>query len=254
MTDGTGPPGPTLPTQRAGEEDEAVFGGGPPAWLYLPTDWFNFLEDGDDPAAAARRYAELMARLFPNMPPQGHQEIVDGLMLWRERLWSNGFLAHGIITVPDSEEYPAAMWQVLVTTMKLPATHPELDPTALLRRLIPQSELSFTTHVETYETEMGLGIGVIGRPPMTLPGGAEVPGTAGKEVPKVGMAAALSFAPGAEYGILAVGVSVNPEQDQLLAMLIALIAGKSKLVTEEPEDTPAPTGTGTGAETAIGKG
>jgi hypothetical protein len=244
------PPAPQQqpPAAATATDDELAFGGGPPAWLYLPTDWFNFLEDGADADAAGRRYAELMAKVFPNMPPAGHQEIIHGLMLWRDRLWSSGFLAHGIISVPPSKEYPSAMWQVLVTTMKLPPANPELDPTALLQRLVPQSDLSHATHVETYDTEMGLGIGVMSRPPLTLPGLNEGSGGADGTPPTCGMAAALSFTPGAEYGILAVGVSVNPEQDRMLAMLIALIAGKSTLVTAETGDkkaAPASPGGGT---------
>ncbi|WP_159000988.1 hypothetical protein [Streptomyces sp. SBT349] len=233
---GPGRPGEDAPSGGEAREHEApeedIFGGGPPALLYLPNDWFDFLADGADPEAARRRYADVIPRLFPNMPGEGHTEIVDGLMLWRDRLWSNGFLTHGVISVPPDDGRAAALWQILVTTMRLPKVNPEIDTTALLKRMIPQSELAFVSHVESYETEMGLGLGVIGRTSLTPPGG--LPEDVA-EAPQGGMAAALAFAPGAEYGLLVTGISLDPEQDEMLAMLIALIAGKSKLAGGDGE-------------------
>ncbi|RBM19066.1 hypothetical protein [Streptomyces sp. PT12] len=218
--------------------EEAMFGGGPPALLYLPNDWFDFLSEGPDAEAARRRYEDLMPRAFPHMPPEGHREILDGLMLWRDALWSNGFLTHGIICVPPDDGRAAALWQIMVTTMRLPRVNPDIDTTALLTRMIPRSDIGYVTHVESYGTEMGLGLGVIGRTTLTPPG-APLPEGA-TEAPKGGMAAALSFAPGAEYGLLVTGVCMDPEQDEMLAMLIALIAGKSTLASDAaPPDTQA---------------
>ncbi|WP_062209212.1 hypothetical protein [Streptomyces sp. NBRC 109706] len=214
--------------------EEHIFGAGPPAQLYLPTDWLNFLEDGDNRDAARRRYEQLMGRLYPNMPAEGHREIVDGLMLWRDSLWTGGFLAHGIISVPADGGEKAAFWQILVAAMKLPPTNAELDTSALLQRMVGSSELDYLTHVEQYQTEMGLGLGLIGRPPITLPGGDIARGSDG-EPRRTGMAAALSYAPGAEFGIIAIGSCLEPEQDRQLAMMVALIAGKSKLITGEEE-------------------
>jgi hypothetical protein len=223
-------------SQQGEQREEHTFGGGPPARLWLPSDWFNFLADGPDADAARRRYEGLMQKVFPNMPREGHREIAQGLMRWRERLWSQGFLVHGVICVPEEDDHSKAkaFWQVVVATMKLPRTNPELNPVALLERVIGQSELSYATHVETFETELGLGMGVIGRPPLRLPDNAATRGD--RELPKYGMAAAVSCAPGAEYGLSVVGVSLDPEQDRQLAMLVALIAGKSTLVTEEHQE------------------
>ncbi|SOD67140.1 hypothetical protein SAMN06297387_1294 [Streptomyces zhaozhouensis] len=244
-------PGGAEETDGPGEH---VLGGGPPAQLYLPTDWLNFLEDGDDQGAARRRYERLLTEIFPHMPAAGHREIVEGLMLWRDRLWTEGFLAHGVICVPAEGEDRAALWQILVAAMKLPATSGELDTSTLMQRMAGGSELDHLTHVEKYQTEMGLGLGMIGRPPLTLPGGGTVPGDGG-EPRRCGMASALSYAPGAEFGILAVGVSLDPEQDRQLAMMVALIAGRSRLVTDEPEaarENDAATGTAPEAGTRAG--
>jgi hypothetical protein len=227
----------SVTSQQGKQSGEHLFGAGPPARLYLPTDWFNFLADGPDADAARRRYEGLMPKVYPTMPSEGHREIVEGLMRWRDLLWLNGFLVHGLISVPPDDEHSQVCWQILVATMKLPRTHPELHPTTLLERMIGQSELSYATHVENFETEMGLGVGVIGRPPLSLPRNAALTRD-GREHSTCGMAAALSCAPEAEYGICVVGVSVDPDQDRQLAMLVALIAGKSTLVTAEPEEKP----------------
>ncbi|UED85111.1 hypothetical protein [Streptomyces profundus] len=242
------PVDPRVPSQPGGADGAAqppaehIFGGGPPAALYLPTDWLNFLADGDDRDAARRRYERLIPQIYPNMPLEGHQEIVDGLMLWRDGLWTDGFLAHGIISVPARGKEKGAFWQILVAAMKLPSASAELDTTTLLQRMVGSSDLDHLTHVEKYQTEMGLGLGLIGRPPITLPGGDTVPDVNG-EPRRTGMATALSYAPGAEFGIIAIGSCLDPEQDTQLAMLVALIAGRSKLITGEEEagqETAAP--------------
>ncbi|RKN11968.1 hypothetical protein [Streptomyces radicis] len=219
------------PGERPGEaSEEALFGGGPPAQLYLPQDWFDILADGPDAEAAKARYGDVVARAFPDMPAEGHAEITAGLLRWRGHLWNNGFLTHGVIAVPEADDRKAALWQILVTTLRMPAMNPDIDPTALLRRMIPQSELGFVSHVEQYETDMGLGIGVMGRIPLLPPGSLPEGVT---EAPQGGMAAAISCAPGAEYGLLVLGTCLDPEQDVMLAMLIALIAGKSRLAGTE---------------------
>ncbi|MDT0270149.1 hypothetical protein RM844_28145 [Streptomyces sp. DSM 44915] len=227
---GAGGPGGPGGEGGPGGPEEHIFGGGPPARLYLPNDWLNFLVDGDDQVAARRRYEQLMTQIFPNMPLDGHREIVDGLMLWREQLWTGGFLAHGVITVPARDGDRAAFWQILVAVMKLPATTAELDTSALMERMVGGSGMDYLTHVEKYQTDMGLGLGLIGRPPLTVPGGEVVRDSDG-DPRRCGMAAALSYAPGAEFGIMAAGVSLVPEQDRQLATMVALIAGKSTLVT-----------------------
>jgi hypothetical protein len=225
-------------SDKASVSEEHVFGGGPPAYLYLPADWFDFLSDGPDADAAQQRYTALIERLFPNAPRKAQREIVNGLMLWRERLWTRGMLTHGIIDVPADGENRHMSWQIFVTAMKLPHTPPELDSSAILSRLVGQSDLSFATHVEAFKTDMGLGLGLFGRMPKVAPGGAPVPQrNGGSGGPQSGMAAALSYAPGAEHGIAVVGVSMDPEQDRELAMLVALIAGRSRFVTAEGQDT-----------------
>jgi hypothetical protein len=220
--------------QHEQEDEEHIFGGGPPAWLCVPNDWFNFLEDGPDTDAARRRYQDLVRKVFPKVPPEGQREIVEALMGWRDRLWSAGFLAHGLISVPADGENSQVNWQILVTTMRLPRIHPAMNPMAVLGRMIGQPEQSYASYVESFETAMGLGMGLIGRPPVPHPGNATASGD-GPELPRCGMAAALSCAPGAEYGIAVAGVSLDPEHDKELGMLVAMIAGRSTLVTDDAE-------------------
>jgi hypothetical protein len=213
--------------------EEPMFGGGPPAYLYLPADWFDFLSDGKNVAAARLRYEALIEHMFPNAPREARIEIVKGLMLWRERLWNHGMLTHGLINVPADGDHPQISWQIFVTTMKLPRMSSELNSSAVLARLAGQSDLSFATHVESFQTDMGLGLGLMGRPLITEMAGPPHPQRSRDT--RTGMAAALSYVPGAEYGIATVGVSMDPEQDRQLAMLVTLIAGKSKFVIAEEE-------------------
>jgi hypothetical protein len=223
-------------SQNGEEGEEHIFGGGPPARLWLPRDWFNFLADGPQADAARLRYEELVEKLFPKIPNESRHAVVKGLMRWRDRMWSRGFLVHGVISIPDEKDPSKthAFWQIVLATMKMPQTNPELSPGALLGRVIGQSELSYSTHVENFETKLGLGMGFIGRPPLHPPGNAAITCN-GSEPPKYGMAAAVSCAPGADYGLAVVGVCLDPEQDRQLAMLVALIAGNSTLVTDGSE-------------------
>jgi hypothetical protein len=220
------------------ENREHIFGGGPPARLYVPADWFDFLSDGADADAAQRRYDSLIERVFPSSPPHVRRHIVNGLLLWREHLWSKGLLSHGIVNVPADRDEPPIFWQVFVIAMRLPPTSPELNTGALLTQLIEQSDLSFATHVETYRTDMGVGLGLFGRQPMRAPGGAaNLSHNGDAQFLKNGVAAALSYTPGAEYGLAVVGVSMDPEQDEDIGRLVALIAGRSTFVMAELGDT-----------------
>ncbi|MGP4113868.1 hypothetical protein ACTWP5_23530 [Streptomyces sp. 4N509B] len=228
-------------SQKEGQESETsqehIFGGGPPARLYVPSDWFDFLSDGEDVDAARRRYETLIGRVFPSATADQRQEIIKGLMLWREQMWSKGMLSHGIVNVPANGTEPPIFWNVFAIAMKLPAASPELNSTSLLSQLIGHSDLSFARHVETFPTDMGVGLGLFGRQATPQLGTASAsPQDDDVNRQQHGIAAALSYTPGAEYGLAVVGVSMDPEQDQDVGRLVALIAGRSTFVTPETED------------------
>lgn len=220
------------------ENPEHIFGGGPQARLFVPADWFDLLSDKAEADAAQQRYDSLVERVFPSSSPHVRRDIVNGLLLWREHLWSKGILSHGVVNVPADGDEPPIVWQVFVVAMRLPPNSPELNSGALLAQLIKQSDLSFATHVEIYRTAMGVGLGLFGRQPRPAPGGTQNSSQNGDTKPlQNGVAAALSYTPGAEYGLAVVGVSMDPEQDQDVGRLVALIAGRSTFVTAEIGDT-----------------
>jgi hypothetical protein len=202
----------------------------PAALLELPADWFNILEDQDDIVAARRRYESVLQRIFPTMEPQAREQGVEALLAWRETIWNAGFLTHGIMTAPPTDDSGPLLWQILITLVKLPDLHQEINPGAMLARLMNQ-KAEDALHVEHFETRLGFGAGLVSLTPLA-------PRLRQPQNPYTmsGSAAAISCPRGGGWSILVMGISYDPDQAAQLGWLVGQIAGHSTL--EEQEEPP----------------
>lgn len=208
--------------------------------LCLPADWSDVLLPDD---AEARVYFDALARqTWPHGPDEVWEGCRELLMDWRRTLLAQGAISHGLVEGVQPDGTPAR-WQVVTSVVPLPVL-PDVDVTALLAQLV-RAESPEVRHVENYETDMGLGVGLIAERDVLPPAGLErlrargLPVT--EQTVRVGLAAALACEPGAAVGLLVVGVCLAPDQVHALAGLVAIIAGRSRV-------RPAPAGSDGGAQ------
>jgi hypothetical protein len=157
------------------------------------------------------------------------------LLTWREAMLARGAVSHGMVSAPQPDGTPAR-WQVLTTVVELPA-EPDIDVAAVLADLV-RAQGDEVRYVETYETDMGLGVGLMASrevlPPPELAGLAARGWEVADAPVQVGVAAALACAPGAPHGLLVVGVCLAQDQAPALAGLVAVMAGRSRVRPEPP--------------------
>lgn len=195
--------------------------------LCLPTDWCEILsDDGDDPRAHVER---VIRTTWPTCPEHLRAGSVELLLHWREDLLTRGAVSHGVANAWTGEGAPVR-WHVLTSVVRLPVV-PDVDLTSVLTRLVAASGRD-VLQVERFGTDMGLGLGLIARPEVAVPVLATGPLAPADGQRRLGAAAALSYAPGAGLGLLVVGMSVSPDQVLELAALVAVIAGRSRLVPQ----------------------
>lgn len=200
--------------------------------LCLPTGWCEVLiDDGDD----ARAHVERVIReTWPSCPEHlraGGEKLLLG---WREDLLSRGAVSHGVVHTETDEGAPVR-WHVLTSVVRLPVVR-DVDLTSVLTRLVAAKGRD-VLHVERFETEMGPGFGLIAQPEVAAPPLAMVPLAAADGERRLGVAAALSYTPGTGLGLLVIGMSVSPDQVSELAALVAVIAGRSRLLL--PSESPS---------------
>jgi hypothetical protein len=215
-------------TQRAPEEIP------PAALLQLPSDWFNFLEDGDDVVAARRRYESLLDRIFPQLEPHAREQGIETMLGWRETIWNAGLLTHGILTAPPVDGSGPVLWQIVITLVKVPAIRVDVDAGALLSQFWDRG-IENSAHIEKFETRLGFGAGFVAQTPVP----AEVkpqrsPYAMG------GTAGALSSPHEGGWSILVMGMSFDADQAAQLGWLVGQIAGHSTLEAQGEESTASP--------------
>jgi hypothetical protein len=209
--------------------------------LCVPTDWAELLlPDAGDAGAC---FDQLVRRSWPNGPAELWSGGTAVLTAWRDTALARGAVSHGVISASLPDGTPAR-WQVVAGVVDLPP-QPDVDVTAVLGELIRAHE-SDLHHVETFPTDMGLGVGMIGhrevRPSAGLPGVPALGIAVGHDPIRMGTAAALACAPGAVRGLLVVGVCLAPEQVLELAALVAVMAGRSRIRPTPTEDDTKDTG------------
>lgn len=196
--------------------------------LCLPADWCDvLLDEGQDP----RSHMEgVVRRTWPTCPPHLWDSSVAILVRWREDRLAQGSVSHGIVSA-STDQGAAVRWHIVTGVVALPPG-PEIDLSAVLTGYVRATDREIV-HVEAFETDLGRGVGLVGHPAVTPPEGLRSLGlpSVGDAVP-LGMAAALSYAPGARYGLLVVGLALAPEQVAELAGLVAVVAGRSRLRVE----------------------
>lgn len=197
--------------------------------LYVPGDWFDVLAD-ETVDAARKRFADLVDQSYPRADPSHRAAFVQVLLDWRELMLDAGALVHGLVSAPTPDGGHAS-WQVLVGPAPVPDSN-EVDLATLITRVLGQELDPQAAVVESFETDLGCGVGLIAQPeiapPTDLPAEIAALGVAATEPVRVGMAAGLSFPPQGGLGILAVGVSFDPNQVLELAAIIAVIAGRAR--------------------------
>lgn len=196
--------------------------------LFVPGDWFDVLAD-DTAEAARKRFADLVDQSYPQADSNQREVFVQVLIDWREFMLEAGALVHGLVSAPTSDGGHAS-WQVLVGGTEVPDSG-EVDLATLITRVLGQELDQQATVVETFETDLGSGVGVIAQPEIAPPTGlpAEIAalGVAATEPVRVGLAACLSFPPRGGLGVLAVGMAFDPNQVLELAAITAVIAGRA---------------------------
>lgn len=197
--------------------------------LCLPADWCEILiDDGDDP----RAHVEGVIRAtWPTCPEHLRAGSVALLLRWREDLLARGAVSHGLVNAWTDDGAPVR-WHVLTSVVRLPEA-PDVDLTAVLTRLVAGNGRD-VLQVERFETDMGLGFGLIAQPEVAAPAPGTFPWATSPSAStdgrgRLGAAAALSYTPGTGLGLLVVGMSVAPDQVLELAGLVAVIAGRSTL-------------------------
>jgi hypothetical protein len=219
--------------------------------LFVPTDWFDLLEDGQDDDAARARIADMVARSYPQHDEALRADFVQAMMAWRRTLLDQGVILDGLIAVPPEQagDERGATWQVMAGVVDLPTSDPDIDLGEVLVRLLGSRPDASTAYLESYTTDMGLGFGLLDRPvllrdgSMSVPGsGVAVPEDESEVVAQVGLAVALACPPGGGRGLLVVGTCLDSSQVYGLGALVAVIAGRSVFTGAEQTGDPAPAG------------
>ena len=204
--------------------------------LFVPTDWFDLLEDGWDDEAARARIADVVRRSYPQHDPELRADFVQAMMLWRRTLLDQGVILDGLIAVPPEQtgDEHGATWQVMAGVVDLPTIDPDIDLGEVVLRLLGSRPDASTAYMESYPTEMGLGFGLLDRPVLLQDGSMSVPGSGvvppedeSQVVAQIGLAVALACPPGGGRGLLVVGNCFDPSQLYGLGALVAVIAGRS---------------------------
>jgi hypothetical protein len=195
--------------------------------LCLPADWCEILvDDGNDPRT---HVDDVIRTTWPTCPEHLRAGSVELLLGWQEELRARGVVSHGLVNASTDDGTPVR-WHVLTSVVRLPAVS-DVDLTSVLTRLVAASGRD-VLQVERFGTDMGLGLGLMAQPVVAPPALATgLPDPADSQR-RLGAAAALSYAPGTGLGLLVVGMSVSPDQVLELAALVAVIAGRSRLVPQ----------------------
>jgi hypothetical protein len=205
----------------------AVAGAEASVVLCLPVDWCEILiDDGDDARAHVDR---VLRETWPSCPEQLRAGSVEVLLRWQEDLRARGTVSHGLVDTWTDGGAPVR-WHVLTAVVRLPEV-PDVDLTSVLTQLVAVTGRD-VLHVERFPTDMGLGFGLIAQPEVAARELADLPVASTDGPGRLGAAAALSYAPGTGLGLLVIGMSVSPDQVLELAALVAVIAGRSRLLPQ----------------------
>lgn len=200
--------------------------------LVLPPDLFDVMAP-EDPGSALAFYRALFAELLPRATESDRTVLAEGMLAWRARLLADGVLLHGLVAVPDAQAGgTAAHWHLMAGVVEVP-DDPDLDTAALAARLLGDDALGPHVYTESFDTEMGWGLGVITQAPLASPEG---PGgtDGGTPLPAaLGLAAGLSAPIGGDRGLLVVGICLDTDRTLELASLVALVAGSSVIRLDE---------------------
>jgi hypothetical protein len=193
--------------------------------LCLPADWCEILVDDDDDDARAH-VERVIRETWPTCPEHLRAGSAELLLRWREDLLARGAVSHGLVNAWSADGAPVR-WHVLTSVVPLPVAA-DVDLTSVLTRLVTTTGRDLL-HVERFETDMGLGFGLIAQPEVAAPDLGTVPFAPADGRGRLGAAAALSYTPGTGLGLLVVGMSASPDQVLELAGLVAVMAGRSRL-------------------------
>lgn len=171
--------------------------------LHVPVDWLDLVLDEEE---------SLRRQVDETFSSEGRDLALQALLSWRAR---PGLLSYGLVEVHQNGL--DATWHVLTSVVPVPR-HPEVDPAAVLSRLLGSA--SPDAYVEVFDTGQGRAVGMLEELVPVLPDGASAASASGR-------ATVLALPRDVGLGLLVVGVCVDPAQLPDLAALVTLIATRS---------------------------
>lgn len=215
--------------------------------LCVPHDWIDLLADGpqgeEADLAARERFFDLVGATYPAAERVDIEAGTEALLAWRAAMIGRGAVSHGIVSCPvePAATHPdgrprRAEWQIMSAIVTVPAGVGDLDTGELLARLMGAQLDPESTYVESFETDIGCGVGLMLQPVLTDPGlsiqaalGIEAAESRADAEPalRYGLAAALASPVSGGYSLLVTGICLDPDQLREMAALVAVIAGRS---------------------------
>jgi len=199
--------------------------------LLVPAGLFNVLEPTDRDAATTA-FAELFTEMFPAIPADELDMLVDGILRWRDLLLDAGIIFHGVVGVPAGYEFEghvfgAAHWHIIAGVVEVPV-YRELDAGAMMSRIFGRSFMTPGTHTESFETAMGWGAGLITEIDTVPP--AEPPQNEAIDLPgSIAVSAVLSGRHGSDRALFVLGLATDVAQKHEMAAVVGFMAGKSTI-------------------------
>lgn len=194
----------------------------------VPGDWLDLLEGSED--EARERFTELVTDGNPRASAEQRDAVVGGMLDWRRFLLDQGAAMHGVVHAPHPDGGHAT-WQVLGAVMPMP-TAGEVDLAELVSRVLGSRIDPDASVVETFETDLGTGVGLIAQPEIQptadLPPELSALGVMPAGPVRVGLAVAMAFPHTGGFGFLVMGMSVDPNQVLEVAAITAVIAGRAR--------------------------
>jgi len=131
------------------------------AEIFVPGDMLNLMGE-TDPAAARAQFRDVFRRIYPRATDEQVDGLAAGLLLHRDRLFTQGVLFQGVVSVPPEEaDGQAASWQFFAGAVPVTDLPPAVDPMALVGRSLGLAVDAERTYTETFPTAMGQGVGAV---------------------------------------------------------------------------------------------
>lgn len=201
--------------------------------LKVPHDLVDLLAPESDDDARVM-FDGLFAEMVPRADDHDRGVLVDGLLAWRRSLLDEGLIMHGVVLAPADPDDPDLQtpvhWHLLAGVVDIGRAG-EIDAGEVGARFLGQELGPDRAYTESFDTDMGWGVGLITEVPVTPP--AATGDSAPAALPSLfGLAAGLSAPRDSRYGLLVIGLCLDLERTLEMAAIVAMIAGCSIIRTD----------------------